>query len=675
MLCDGSDSPDTASRQGKGIARWLFPAALIAAGWFIFLQIPWHADDTGMMIVSASFANLQKFGMSHYAHQLAVNLPLMALIWIFGYSTTAYYIFAFIFYFMFAASIGLISDNILSQKSRFGPAFVILIILCSSLTGQMSSAVTSDYPSAAFIVLSFFFFIKSQEREGRARNRFLITAALLGFAGYSAKISAVAFLISIPAYEFLRARRFSSTMRFAAYFAAGLIFELAFNTILHGDAFIRFKIFSSAAIGQINLPESASWWDFLLRVPKVWWGTFDGKILLSLGIPGALLALVHSKRPTVSAILIGAAALFSIYAFPVISVHPIIPAVRVVTRHYIIIYGILAIFGTYAIIFASGILNRITKISPNVFCWTIITIITAFLSADYYNNCYFCTKFLIMRGAKDKYASASHDFDEYLKHNDKPDGHVYALGERNYKLYHGFRDLDIIDAERFGHPKAPTYVLSLYNEIYFYIDQFSAIRNFEMVELFQRLVRPSSMTYPLFRSGQMFLHKVDAWVTNSTLVAGPSPSATSLRILGATQAQDGDALLLKPAPASQGAITITACLASSNGTSFPPGTYGVDFEAEVDTKATLEFRVRHASGVEPNFVGVPVRTFDFEGSSATGRYVIHRFRDFQNVASDEPTCIDAVVTNSTSVLLKRLGIRHYMVPNAAPKTEAVLPRE
>ena len=129
MLCDGSDSPDTASRQGKGIARWLFPAALIAAGWFIFLQIPWHADDTGMMIVSASFANLQKFGMSHYAHQLAVNLPLMALIWIFGYSTTAYYIFAFIFYFMFAASIGLISDNILSQKSRFGPAFVILIIV------------------------------------------------------------------------------------------------------------------------------------------------------------------------------------------------------------------------------------------------------------------------------------------------------------------------------------------------------------------------------------------------------------------------------------------------------------------------------------------------------------------------------------------------------------------
>lgn len=633
-----------------------FIFALGSLTWLAFFNVPLHSDDTGLMLVAKSLENVRFFKFSHYAHQIGVILPILALNKIFGFGLVSYYVFCFTMYIICILGFALLARLMFADKRVFILACIIFI--SSGAINETASTVMSDMPCTGFNLLAFAFFVLSvREERGALSGVFVVLSAIFGAWGYFCKMASAVFLFSIPAYEVLTRRKITKSLAFLSVLIFVLALETVYAYFVHGDFFIRYSNIFATTTKQQNIGAIYSVIDYLLRVPKALW-VFDGlKILIVGGLLGTILA-IKKKHCELIAFGLGASFVFSAYALPVISWTPLVPAVNFHLRHHVIPVVFFAVASSYAVVNIADYLGNLFRVKP----LAVIAILAIVISTVQYLEClkiYNSFKYsksgFIIAGSGNKFYDAAIKFADTLKaHPEIIDGKVFALSEKNFGLYPNFNKLKMVDAERFQRPAAPAYVLSDESDLRFYSDQFCAFGKPELGDYYLSLYRKTKHSSTLFKDGGIFLMKMDKWVEKKDrlfslqqeLKTGEAQSifayhADDIKM----HVQDGEVKfdVLAPPQNQTKAIDIDispTILRSPSGAAaqdassvvFGGGqaTYQVELKARFTKRETVILRVVEYSG--PNIVHTSQEkfiSFGFEQGVTPTHGRIHRLYDFR----------------------------------------------
>lgn len=621
-------------------------AAIGAVSWLLFLSPPLHSDDTGNMIISKSFDNITFYHMSHYTYRLSVIIPLFILNKLFGFGLAAYYTVPFIHY-MIAICATYISTVVIFKDKRVG-ILACLLFLASFTLNTTSCLPMTDTPSVAFNLLAFALFGMSlqppDETQGR---RFLRLAAFCAFVAYLSKITAAVFLIGLPVLEFVSTRRLRLTFTFGRLMLMWLLAEAAFNLVIHGNAITPFKVLLATTLGQPNLPVMRSWSEFIFRIPVMLGAQLDVRLLGSIGLVGIALA-VRRRNLAAMALTAGGFAVFAFNAYSVTSLNPLIPAVANVGRLYLLPVMVLTMAAAFVLIEvldgATRHFNGIGRAAGLVACLAIVTL----EYVEYYNidTYYRFGSSLFIRGAHNDYLDSSRHFSDILATHPEVLNHkVFTLPERNFGLYPNYNRLDIVDAERFSRPDVPAYVLTRDFDLTYYADQFAGTGKPDVADLFLLLRRDTPSRSEIFRDGDIFMARMERWVTERETVFDLRDEPESAT---AAAWADGGTTLVQTCSSGDScpAVETTICpraLAAPPG----PATYQIDLSVMVPRETRLVMEVISAADHRV-LSAYDFRAANYELGKGPATERLRRLREFRTAT---PTCLrirgDAGVTSLT----------------------------
>lgn len=610
---------------------------LITVSWLLFIKPPLHSDDMAMMLVAKSFENIRFFHYSHYAHQIGVELPLLLFNEIFGYGLLSYYVFAYLTFLSFSFSVYAISYlSFLSVRIAF---IATAIISCLNTITTESSYVMADIPTTGFFIWSFILFVFAESKdENNFPGKLIAGSAICAFASYACKMTSAPFFIAIPVYELLKNRRIRHSMLFGAVFLGMLTLEFLYDYAVFKDPFIRIHVTARTTGTQVNLPHLYSWSDYFFRVPKAWWSMYEGKLLIIMGMAGLAIGALRRNK-ILQCFIIGIFPVFCMYAYPVVSWNPLVPAVYLCLRHYISSIVLLAILTAYAASKVGDIIARKIAISVNII---VIPIVIAMLATIFLNN-YSNTSNLIIRGATNEYYDVSKAFKPFIAANPEilkiP---VYAIYESNFGIYPGFNMLNMIDGSRFAAPPVPFAVLAKQKDLDHYVDMFAAVERTELYDKFLKLSRDTRHRRVLFEQAGITLAAIDAQVENKEEVYrwskeqiynSPSPISWPLDTVQAKDLSDSVEFSTRSGHGTPRATVCPEIKAASLST------YKVELTArtEKSSKLSMDFIEYKANGQFSR--SATFKSFDFEHGSTSSFDHLFRIREFRTSEDTQRICI------------------------------------
>lgn len=267
-------TPGEEPSRPSGRTTWALGAALLLLHLAVTLMVRPHPRwNDGIFVLNdaAAFPDLSRAEIDHHALRIGTIFPTRLFLELFGYGQVSYYAWPFLTGLLLVAAVYALGTQLFGRLTGAAAAVLLIFhpVLVDTVIRHGQERMTAwqllpDIPSTAFFTLGLALLVTGVKRNPRASAWWFLGAGLaFGWAYLVRELTVFVFPVIALVLLMWRAplRRW---LQVAAPMLACLGLELANNSLIHGDPFIRFKISEGhgSPIGDLTRM------DALLRFPR-----------------------------------------------------------------------------------------------------------------------------------------------------------------------------------------------------------------------------------------------------------------------------------------------------------------------------------------------------------------------------------------------------------------------